>query len=111
MTSEEEKVEDKEVVVVHDSHPEVMEIAKKHVSRDMNWTMAAVGTTIALIALLTDFLEGESLKRQSAENKWAVSAMSIALSLSWIAIVCTKAIRSRFVGSIYEGTMVSVLKI
>jgi predicted ferric reductase len=78
----------------------------EHVSRDLHWSMTAVGTTIALIALLTDFLESESLKQQTSQHKWAVSAMCIALALSWIALTFTIVARPRFVGSIYEGVMV-----
>jgi hypothetical protein len=79
---------------------------QQHVSRDMHWTMTAVGTTLSLIALFSVFIESESLHEQSSRHKWGASAIIIALILSWIALFFTIIIRTKFVGSLAEGIMV-----
>jgi hypothetical protein len=79
-------------------------------NRDVHWTMAAVGTTVALVALVSEYKSnGAMLSEQSKDYKWATAAISISFALSWCAVFANIFTRTLFVGTVLEGLMVRFL--
>jgi hypothetical protein len=78
---------------------------KMMTNRDVHWSMVAVSSTVALVALVTDY-DGK-LSDQAKEYKWAAAAISIAFSLAWIATFANLFWREKFFGTVIEGGMVS----
>lgn len=75
-------------------------------SRHTHWFSSGAFATIALVGLLKDIGDVDD---QNKSTKWAVSGISIALSMAGLAIIANMLIRDKFVGTHLEGGMVSRL--
>jgi len=71
--------------------------------RNAHWMMVAAFSTIALVSITSSFVDDEKLKDQEKETKWAVSAISVALVFSAIAVFANFLLKEKFVGTIMEG--------
>jgi apolipoprotein N-acyltransferase len=80
----------------------------KQTGRHVHWWMIAVFSTVALVALVTEY-EGD-LKDQGREVKWSVSAISIVLSFSWLAVMANTFVSSTFASTMIEGGVVSLAR-
>jgi len=74
-------------------------------NRFVGWFASAVFSTIALVAITSD-MDG-NLKEQDKENKWAISAVIVALTMSALAVFAHIA-KDRFVGTIVEGGLATI---
>ena len=72
-------------------------------SRGIKWFMLLAFSIIALVALLTDvgMVSSEPLFVQ-----WSVSAVSISLALSALAVIAGALLKTKFVGTAIEGGLV-----
>lgn len=71
--------------------------------RHVYWSMTAVCSTVALTAIITGF-EG-NVSDEGQQQKWAVSAISIVLALSWISVFANMLMKSKFVSTMVEGLL------
>jgi len=81
-------------------------------NRSSHWFAVAAFSTIALVSITTEFgdvgFEGD-ITDQKRETKWAVSAISVALSLSGLAVFANLLLKDKFVDTPMEGGMVRCL--
>jgi Mg2+/citrate symporter len=70
------------------------------------WFAVAAFSTIALVAMTSNF---DKIKDQKKEVKWAVSAVSIALTFSALAVFAHVLLKAKFVGTAMEGGLVRSL--
>ena len=76
--------------------------------RHVYWSMTAVCSTVALTAIVTGF-DG-NVSDEGQQQKWAVSAISIVVGLSWISVFANILMKSKFDNTMVEGLMVSHTK-
>lgn len=75
--------------------------------RNTHWFSVAAFSTIALVSIIDEFPSGENIKDQEKETKWAVSAVSVALIFSALAVFANLLLKEKFVGTLMEGALVS----
>ena len=73
-------------------------------SRMSHWFAVAAFSTIALVSITSNMVG--DISDQIKEVKWAVSAVSIALSFSVLALLATVVLKDKFVGTTIETGMV-----
>jgi len=77
-------------------------------NRSSHWFAVAAFSTIALVSITTEFgdvgFEGD-ITDQKRETKWAVSAISVALGLSGLAVFANLLLKDKFVDTPMEGGM------
>jgi len=71
-------------------------------NRYAKWFMVAAFSTIALVSL-TGTYDDEKIGDQPKEVKWAVSAISISLTFSALAVFANFLLKEKFVGTVIEG--------
>lgn len=74
------------------------------VGRHVHWSLTAIFSTVALCALVTEWTG--KVSDQERDTKWAVSAISINLALSWVSVMANMFLSSNFVGTMMEGGLV-----
>lgn len=77
---------------------------KKTQGRHTNWLLTAAFSTVALVAMVQTY--DDQLKDQDRAIKWAVSAISIALSFSALGAFSSVILKERFVSTMIEGCLV-----
>ena len=78
-------------------------------SRHTYWFSVAAFSTIVLVSFVNYFPSGEDITDQPDHTKWALSAVSIALSFSAIAVFSNLLLKERFEGKIMEGGLVRII--
>ena len=76
--------------------------------RHAHWFGVAAFSTIALVSMTSLFVD--SIKDEPKATKWAVSAVSIALSFSSLAVFANLLLKDKFVDTSIEGGLVSFLQ-
>ena len=76
--------------------------------RHVYWSMTAVCSTVALTAIVTSF--DDNVSDEGQQQKWAVSAISIVMGVSWISVFANILMKSKFDNTMVEGLMVSHTK-
>jgi hypothetical protein len=74
------------------------------ITRQTQWFGVAAFTIIALVAMTNNF--NDNISDETKEVKWAVSAVSIALTFSSVAVIANLFLKDKFVGTIMETGMV-----
>lgn len=72
--------------------------------RQTQWFAVMAFSAVALAAMVTNF-NTDSIKDETREVKWAVSAISIALSMSTLSVVANQLLRDRFMNTNIETGM------
>jgi hypothetical protein len=73
-------------------------------SRQPHWFAVAAFSIIALVSMTSNFTG--DISNQTKEVKWSVSAVSIALTFSSLALIATMVLKDKFVGTTMETGMV-----
>jgi hypothetical protein len=73
-------------------------------NRNSLWFTSCAFAIIALVAITS---EKGDITDQIKEVKWAVSAISVNIGLSGLAVLAIVALKNKFVGTIMEGGLVS----
>ena len=73
--------------------------------RQSHWFSVAAFSTIALVAITSTF--DVDISDQTKQIKWAVSAVSISLTFSALAVFANILVKDKFVDTPVEGGLVS----